>query len=647
MSHKKFNFKKIIEKPLTIFATGMIVVSSLLGSLAVGTNKVNAASITTAPNATTIKPGMMADAKYNFIAQWNGAGKSTAKIFGTSKMSISAYDGALAYMDKWGSKENAEELKRFPNGMVLSTGIKGKAGWTVSNVGYVGTQKVDLRETVMDYKLATDMGKVKPILAVSDKGIGFQASGILDVKMKLEVVKSGTKTPVKTSGFYTFNDIDNGQWISLASSTVANIAKIYVPTSKEPNGKTGNWLSYTKGSDGSEKFSSKGLALGAKNSASTLSLNSDKFAEFTVLYNSQSATEFTYGQARPTADGKSTDTRAQSSLLWYFGYSAAKPLPSAPTAPKKLVSDSDQKNVTDNTLKSSVEPYTYTVRQYINKEISENYYKNADFTDNVDSRVKVTGVKVVLSGTSTDVTSKYFSDKTSGNNVKLSATAAALKESSFYGKNYDVQISVKPNGGNTTTLEIPNTGTWNINGKPVTSNKVITHIPPKIDTEVKKSVSTDDKNWSTSATINDPNKDYYYKSEVTVGDHNGSNEVTSVAVRENFENLQNYSNLKVIDNTGKDITADGSIVKSNNGKTVQITWTAKNPSTLIGKKVTMTMNANLGSATTSQLGDYLTGDKIQIPNTTDAVINGSATPSNKTEVTPKIIKDFQAKYIAD
>lgn len=634
-----------LKKPLVLLTVIALVTSSLVGSLAAFTNKARAASITTAPNATTIKPGMMADAKYNFIAQWNGAGKSTAKIFGAKKMAVSAYDGALAYMNKWGSTENAEELKRFPNGMVLSTGLKGKAGWTVSNVGYVGSQKVDLRETMMDYKMATEMGKVKPILAVSDNGIGFQASGILDVKMKLEVVKSGTMTPVKTSGFYTFNDIDNGQWISLASSTVSNIAKIYVPTSKEPNGKNGNWLSYTKGSDGSEKFSSKGSALGASNGDSTLSSNSDKFAEFTVLYNSQSATEFTYGQARPTADGKSTDTRAQSNLLWYFGYSAAKPLPSAPTPPTKSVSDSDQNNVTDNTLSSSVEPYTYSVKQFINKEIPENYYSNADFTDNVDSRVKVTGVKVVLAGTSTDVTTKYFTNKTSGNNVKLSATATALKDSTFYGKNYDVQTSVKPNGGNTTKLDIPNTGSWNINKQPVTSNKVITHIPPKVDTGVTKTVSTDNETWGNTAIIADLTKDYFYKSEVTVGDHNGSDVVSSVAVRENFENLQSYSNLKVSDSTGADITANGTVTKSTSGKTTQITWTAKNPTTLVGKKVTMTMNANLKSATTSQLVDYMKDGKIQIPNTTAVVINGTAIPSNKTEVSTKTVKDFQAKYL--
>ncbi|WP_434520335.1 isopeptide-forming domain-containing fimbrial protein [Pediococcus sp. M21F004] len=645
---KKSKFKSFLKRPLVLLAVVAMVASSLVGSLAAFTNKASAASITTAPNATTIKSGMMADAKYNFIAQWNGSGKSTVSVFGTpnnydASAMIAHYNGKVS--------SNATSLKSVKTGFVPKASLKGKAGFTFSNVGYVGTQNVDLRATMMNYTLASDMGSYKPNIGVKPNEIGFFESALLNTKWKYEIVKHGTTTSVTTSGFYTFNDLDAGQYITFDKATVAGLQNIYVPTATIPTGKymggkNTNWISYSKGTDGSEKFYTNVpvITSGANTTQANSSSDMDKYAMFTATYNSLSAVTFTYGELHNNKDGSAAN-KAVNHAVWYFGYAASKPLPSAPTPPKKLVSDSDQKNVTDNTLTSSVEPYTYTIRQLINKEISENYYSNADFTDNVDSRVKVTGVKVVLAGTSTDVTSKYFTNKTSGNNVKLSATAAALKDSTFYGKNYDVQISVKPNGGNTTKLDIPNTGSWNINKQPVTSNKVITHIPPKVDTGITKTVSTDNETWGNTATIDDLTKDYFYKSEVTVGDHNGSDVVSSVAVRENFENLQSYSNLKVSDSTGTDITANGTVTKSTSGKTTQITWTAKNPATLVGKKVIMTVNANLKSATTSQLEDYMTSGKIQIPNTTDAVINGTATPSNKTEVTPKLIKDFQAKYL--
>lgn len=642
--------KKIFKKPLIFLAVAGMVATSLIGSLTTFINKANAASITSAPNATTIKPGMMADAKYNFIAQWNGSGKSTVSVFGASNN----YD-ASAMIDYYNGKvsSNAASLKSVKTGFVPTASLKGKAGFTFTNVGYVGTQNVDLRATMMDYTLASDMGSYKPNIGVKPNEIGFFESALLNTKWKYEIVKHGTTTPVRTSGFYTFNDLDAGQYITFDKDTVDGLQTIYVPTSTIPTGKymggkDTNWISYSKGSNGSEKFYTNVpvITKGANTTQANSSSDMDKYAMFTATYNSLSAVTFTYGELHNNSDGTAAN-KAVNHAVWYFGYAASKPLPSAPTPPNKLVSDSDQKNVMDNALTSSVEPYTYTIRQLINKEIPENYYSNADFTDNVDSRVKVTGVKVVLAGTSTDITSKYFTNKTSGNDVKLSATAKALKDSTFYGKNYDVQISVKPIGGNTTKLDIPNTGSWNINNQPVTTNKVITHIPPKVDTGVKKFVSTDDKTWADSATIDDLTKDYFYKSEVTVGDHNGSDTVSSVAVEEDFENLQTYSNLKVTDSTGKDITADGNVTKTTSGKTTKIIWTAKDPTPLVGKKVTMTLNANLKSATTSQLEDYLTGNKIQIPNTTNAVINGTATPSNKTEVTPKIVKDFQAKYLAD
>lgn len=149
--------------------------------------------------------------------------------------------------------------------------------------------------------------------------------------------------------------------------------------------------------------------------------------------------------------------------------------------PDKKVTDSDQTNVTSNTI-TAYETYTYNVRHVIQQELATAQFGTYYISDTIDSKLTVVSTRV-LNASGKDVTS-LFDKKTSGNTVRYDAKAASLKDASFYGTTYDLEIKVKvsdatlnANGATKRTLTINNVANVTPDGVVKNTPKVETTLP--------------------------------------------------------------------------------------------------------------------------------------------------------------------------
>lgn len=157
----------------------------------------------------------------------------------------------------------------------------------------------------------------------------------------------------------------------------------------------------------------------------------------------------------------------------------------------KVTPPNPTKSESSTTLKEGA-VQTYTVKQMIPLQDKSNYFKSVVLQDTLDNcfdmnnttaEVRMVSDNKVVSGSG-----KYFTISKSGNTIKATATASALKTEAFYGEHYELVIKTKiENGYNFSKYEknakgyiVKNTGSSIIdkttrNTPPVTSY----YNPPK------------------------------------------------------------------------------------------------------------------------------------------------------------------------
>lgn len=169
--------------------------------------------------------------------------------------------------------------------------------------------------------------------------------------------------------------------------------------------------------------------------------------------------------------------------------------------PDKKVTDSDETDVTSNTI-TAYETYTYNVRHSLQKELGTAQFGTYSISDAIDSKLTIVSTRI-LNGSGKDVTS-LFDNKTSGNNVRYDAKAASLKDASFYGQTYNLEIKVRisdatlnANGATKRTITINNVGTVTPDGVVKNTPKVETTLPAykvtinHIDVKTKNQLAQD------------------------------------------------------------------------------------------------------------------------------------------------------------
>lgn len=245
------------------------------------------------------------------------------------------------------------------------------------------------------------------------KGITSTAYvGLEEVKTHNVFYKAGTTTPIKIKTNVTLKDIDDNQYIGVKADRV--VGQYVSSNTKLCFAEDNGTLIY----------------------ADQTGTNYDSEA-FTCVAFTFESTNFDYTFGRTRAEGPSNQEQ-------YVG-SGQNMFVVPPVPPIKTVSDDDETDVTNNTVRDLGKSWTYSISQTIAQGIPQNFYFDKfEFKDSIEECMKIQEVKVMAEDANakiTDVTS-MFNISTDGNNV-----TAALKNpeaSKFYDNTiYTLKIKAK------------------------------------------------------------------------------------------------------------------------------------------------------------------------------------------------------------
>ncbi|MGI6735882.1 MAG: isopeptide-forming domain-containing fimbrial protein [Anaerovoracaceae bacterium] len=348
----------------------------------------------------------------------------------------------------------------------LRRAAKGSVGWQGTNYRIYNTKTgqydmIDVKITLSDWKAVDDpayaflecSGSLKP---------NFNIWGTLEVKMRVDYTRAGTEEPYEASGNFTFNDVDAQQYVGFEA---AKTVKQYVTASSRLcYGRSGGYHVFHYTNEDEDDTNSPDYAVGATFKASSM----------TYLFGSSHLND---------ADRVTT---------WaHFGYYANTMAPVEPPVPVKTISDSDERQVRENTLQQRDELYTYHVRQNVPSGYSEaSYFTDFRLEDELDPCLEPVAVRV--SGEDGEDLSAGFDITVEDQRVV--ARARNTETSAFYGRLYSLDIDAKIRDGydlkeyiGDDAAEIENTAYSVINNMRHSSNAVRTrYVPPQlqIDKEV-------------------------------------------------------------------------------------------------------------------------------------------------------------------
>jgi len=451
--------------------------------------RASANSIINAPNASVVTPDDEAGSKYSFIAKFI-KGVTTVETGGdgwTNDVYVNMPP------QKWDGKIGLDVTKTK----------KGQSWIRYNNVGTAddGTP-IDLKITIQDweqYKNAQNMVSNNIVAFNNVSAIATYQGGFSWVKQTWTYLEHGTDKEKPVSGYYSWIDIDNLQGMTIDKDSYKAIDKLYVPTKD-------TIIKYKEEKDGGKTFyDSDDIPLD----------DGDNRGDFTFLYSNRSRFDFTYSEDFATREKNSGNPLPpkNNNQYSYFGYSAKKPVRTAPMIPTKTVTDSDETNVDKNTLEGLGEVYSYTITHKVPDEMKEFYYSNYEMQDELIPELeRVSDVKVTDEA-GKDVTNK-FEAKHEGNLVRMVAKADVLKTADFYNHEYkftsakvgdevtfklDVQV---PNTKDMTSLVIQD----DLEDVLEANKEVKVTLSDGTDITDQGKISVDEKTQKVSWAANEPNK---------------------------------------------------------------------------------------------------------------------------------------------
>ena len=310
----------------------------------------------------------------------------------------------------------------------------------------VGGKSVDLKIEVTDWK--TQNNEAKPLPSNADMfghdnssahlgyAIGFSYkktgvvmfSGFKWVKFKYTFLYTGTNTKAPFTGFATFQDIDQNQYVTVTDG-MEHIAN----------------ASYIGGSDGNTWCEPDGWTYKAiKDQNASSDMGGDTFDKTCISLYVENMTDMSikYGWTGHTA-------------IAYFDL-APKAMNSfkedaTPTAPKKLIWNGSSWISNEKTSAVSHElgdTYSYRYEDETPTYSSDIFniisspVSNYGYTDTLDAGLTYVPNSLQVNVGGEDFTS-LFTDSSNGQQLKFSATSKALSNASFYGKKITITFKVK------------------------------------------------------------------------------------------------------------------------------------------------------------------------------------------------------------
>lgn len=404
------------------------------------------------------------------LKDWRKADIANGNIYAPAKYSVTPkYISGKTTIRTFG--KTFHDTTQNSNGPINSKTVrnpsdseKGKFGLIYDRVDVYKGQDLSLKITVMNWSKYNTKNQ---FISFGRYSISALQTGYNWVDLKWEFYYTATnKLATDIQGSYmNVIDIDALQGMEFDQATTTNIQKIYVTNDC--------WI----------KYKETGGKLSVYESAKKASANSDKFAQFTVLFNKGYSFRFKW-----TKDYKSYGTStttiypSNNGANEYFGFNGKKLIPTEISNPEKYIKGSSLTDLkTSTVLGSLTDNLTYELYHNVLDELPEFYFKSYEIKDTIPKGLKIVSQKV-YDQTGKDVTS-FFDNKTSGNNIRYVAKASIVKTAQFYNKNYRVEVVTKPdttavlNGllsSNIVTFK--NKVEISVNGKPKTSNEVTTKL---------------------------------------------------------------------------------------------------------------------------------------------------------------------------
>lgn len=356
-----------------------------------------------------------------------------------------------------------------------------------TNVGYVDGNSVDLIITITNaepYGTPSSIaGNVNGtyhaavgLFAFRGDDIGFTTQGLKYADVEYKTVRSGTNTPVKTSGYYTFDDVDYYQYVGFNNHTFNNqITGIQVENNA-------NRLNIHSSNDGYQNIGYTGKYDVQDNGW-------DARHAFTILYKDTATLNFRWGHYDWI---KSKDLSYVRPYVRQFRHNNAlgdllkyTPRKGARTKPKKPEKTQSVRTA-DNQVRHGAR-IRYNIRQEVPSEHELYWYNKFELADTLDSIYDINTAHVYSNKNGGENVSSQFNISIDHKSNTVRATAKNPKSRNLYGLTYRLQIEATLNGnkvvqkmGNNNSYNIDNKGWSTFNGSWEWTNSVRYNMPKRI-----------------------------------------------------------------------------------------------------------------------------------------------------------------------
>lgn len=319
---------------------------------------------------------------------------------------------------------------------------KGRIGAWYRNVGTFKGRTVDVRFVISDYRLLTLYGSERGMVGFNKYAIGIAQTGVEYAECRIEFYDHESGEQINVRGYATVADVDFAQACAITSP----YDKIYIADNCE--------LLYGKTDDGFPVFADDVYKPQVRT-------DEDTSGQVLVYYDCDYFSFRFYGDAAFWKNdlGLTCYTGACNGWQPHFtendeisdpslgahswqGYVVSRfARVETPYPPVKTVTDSDETDVSENTLYSLEEQYTYKISQNVPYQSQQRfYYERFAVSDTLEPCLEFVDAKVI-DDTERDLSSLFLIRC-----VENTVTFEAMNpdDSVFYGKNYHFLITVKP-----------------------------------------------------------------------------------------------------------------------------------------------------------------------------------------------------------
>ncbi|CAM3194512.1 fimbrial isopeptide formation D2 domain-containing protein [Lactobacillus bombicola] len=676
----------------------LLAIGALAGGLAFSNNSVKAdnAQMTNLPKGTNSQSNKI-PGEYSFSAKVLPGITKVKPFGGTNSDWATSASHTEDKTKHWFAFQLSDETSNNDD-------LKGKVGVYYSNVGTYAGHTVDIKITMLDWKVqnyrwvdTNGNGKEDSKVAVNTAYAAFGKDdfeiftpGMGAVKYRLDYLDHDTHKPVKISAAWSFKDIDGNQWVGIDPSTMSNVDQIYYGDPK-----TGDtWLSNKKISGVDYIYSDANQhntpIMNDGHNAGTVTSDQLKGA-FTASYSNASSfiINWVFGQNTgkeaiedqntllglpriwsmvgkydPDADTKYPVENISSSIdATFFNhaflqYSSTAILPDKPKQPRKYVSDADEgtntpseigtdKSVDHNLLKDRYEPDHYQIVHDVPDVLDRFKYDQYIITDNIDPDLDISNIHV-YNRANQDVTYMFTVTVDANNKLSVIAKDSSLKQDDFYREQYKITFDGKVKSGVTLAdhqdSKHKDQAVIYNEAKVTTSNG--SSNSNKTTTNIPFTKKSQMKAVSTDGKGNgkelavDFDQDFPYTVDVIAQDDEN---LKSLEIKDKLEPVLNLKNVHIydLDDNKKDVTDQGKLTTDGN----VVDWTAIDATKWHGKHLQMVIIANVKNV--AELMKYVDKDsgKIKIPNKAEFIVNDKSDFTNNVDVLPNPLKPSAQKWI--